>query len=230
LPHRPSLRGEPRPTTLRDARKLGLLPSVTNILNVIAKPELTAWLQEQAVMAALTLPRNAGRKRRRVRQACGGGFAVDARQRGGLRTAFHHGAERVAQTLEVDAEHPGAEWLRHYRDWYQTNALALRWTEKVLVCQELGYAGTADLLIEHAVHGLALVDLKTMKFPKRTTDHGTVKTEDGGQRTEDGGPMRTGDHGAHGVTRPTRVKPYKSWCYQLAAYREALGNRSSAST
>ena len=56
----PSLKGEPRPTTLRDARKLGLLPSVTNILGVIAKPELTAWLQEQAVMAALTLPRIAG--------------------------------------------------------------------------------------------------------------------------------------------------------------------------
>ena len=52
-----SAKGEPRPTTLRDARKLDLLPSVTNILGVIAKPELTAWLQEQAVMAALTLPR-----------------------------------------------------------------------------------------------------------------------------------------------------------------------------
>src|SRR6266704_951400 len=55
-----SSNGQPRPTNLRDARKLGLLPSVTNILGVIAKPELTAWLQEQAVMAALTLPRIAG--------------------------------------------------------------------------------------------------------------------------------------------------------------------------
>jgi len=55
-----SAKGEPRPTTLRDARKLNLLPSVTNILGIIAKPELTAWLQEQAVMAALTLPRLPG--------------------------------------------------------------------------------------------------------------------------------------------------------------------------
>src|SRR5436190_23373532 len=47
-------------STLRDARKLGLLPSVTNILGVITKPELTAWLQEQAVLAALTLPRLEG--------------------------------------------------------------------------------------------------------------------------------------------------------------------------
>ena len=55
-----SAKGEPRPTTLRDARKLGLLPSVTNILGVIAKPGLTSWLQEQAVLAALTLPRIEG--------------------------------------------------------------------------------------------------------------------------------------------------------------------------
>ena len=43
-----SVRGEPRPTTLRDARKLDLLPSVTNILGVVAKPELVDWKMEQA--------------------------------------------------------------------------------------------------------------------------------------------------------------------------------------
>ena len=53
----PSVKGDPRPTTLRDARKLGLLPSVTNVLGVIAKPELTAWLPKAwlppSAMAAL---------------------------------------------------------------------------------------------------------------------------------------------------------------------------------
>ena len=52
-----SASGEPRPTTVRDARKLGLLPSVTNILGVINKPELVEWKMTQAVLAALTLPR-----------------------------------------------------------------------------------------------------------------------------------------------------------------------------
>ena len=50
--------GSPRNTTLRDARELNLIPSVTTILNVAAKPGLTAWLQEQAILAALTLPRD----------------------------------------------------------------------------------------------------------------------------------------------------------------------------
>ena len=159
-----SAKGEPRPTTLRDARKLSLLPSVTNILGVIAKPELTAWLQEQAVMAALTLPRLAGETEdafaRRVvedSQATRDGAAD-------FGTAFHAGAERVANTLEVDDEHPAAAWLRHFRVWYQGNAALLNWTEKVLVNRGTGYAGTADLFIEHVVHGPTLVDLKTMKI------------------------------------------------------------------
>ena len=49
--------GTQRPTTLRDARKLGLVPSVTTILKVAAKPGLQAWMDKQLLMAALTLPR-----------------------------------------------------------------------------------------------------------------------------------------------------------------------------
>jgi len=194
--------GQPRPTTLRDARKLGLVPSVTNILGVIAKPELTSWLQEQAVMAALTLPRMAGESEDAFAKRIVADSQTTRDGAADFGTAFHHGAERVAHTLEVDPKHPAAEWLRHYRDWYQANALGLRWTEKILVQDEWGYAGTADLLIDHAVHGLTLVDLKTTKMGSK---NGAVRAA----------PATT--------ARPNRAKPYKSWCYQLAAYRRALG-------
>lgn len=49
--------GKERNTTLRDARTENLVPSVTTILNVAAKPALTAWLMNQVLMAALTLPK-----------------------------------------------------------------------------------------------------------------------------------------------------------------------------
>jgi hypothetical protein len=49
--------GQLRNTTIRDARKLGLLPSVTTILSVLAKPGLENWKQQQILMAALTMPR-----------------------------------------------------------------------------------------------------------------------------------------------------------------------------
>lgn len=183
-----SAKGEPRPTTLRDARKLGLLPSVTNILGVIAKPELTSWLQEQAVMAALTLPRIAGETEDAFAKRVVTDSLTTRDGAADFGTAFHQGAEHIARTQELDANHPAAAWLGHYRVWFQGNAQALHWTEKVLVNHQLGYAGTADLLIEHPAYGPTLVDLKTMKFKPGT-----------------------------------KASPYKTWCYQLAAYRKALG-------
>ena len=46
-----------RATTLRDARKEGLLPSVTTIINLMSKAGLDTWKQQQVLLAALTLPR-----------------------------------------------------------------------------------------------------------------------------------------------------------------------------
>ena len=49
--------GKIRNTTLRDARKHDLVPSVTTILNVAAKPGLENWKLQQVLLAALTLPK-----------------------------------------------------------------------------------------------------------------------------------------------------------------------------
>jgi len=46
-----------RPTTIADARKLNLVPSVTAIINIAAKPGLQKWKLQQMLHAALTLPR-----------------------------------------------------------------------------------------------------------------------------------------------------------------------------
>jgi len=202
-------KGEPRPTTLRDARKLGLYPSVTNILGVIAKPELTAWLQEQAVMAALTLPRIAGETEDAFARRVVEDSLTTRDGAADFGTAFHHGAERIAKTLEVDQTEALSAWLNRYRDWFQENVITCRWTEQRVVSSEFGYAGTADLLIEHKLHGLCLVDLKTTKM---STPHPSPLPDRGGE----------GD-GSQRTARPTKFKPYKSWCYQLAAYRKALG-------
>ena len=49
--------GKERNTTVKDAREQGLLPSVTTIIGCAAKPALDVWKQQQAILAALTLPR-----------------------------------------------------------------------------------------------------------------------------------------------------------------------------
>jgi len=47
-----------RDTTLRDVKKLGLYPSVTEILKILDKPGLNVWLQHRVLESALTLPRD----------------------------------------------------------------------------------------------------------------------------------------------------------------------------
>lgn len=52
--------GQERNTTLRDAKIHNLVPSVTTVLNVAAKPALINWMQQQVLLAALTLPKGEG--------------------------------------------------------------------------------------------------------------------------------------------------------------------------
>jgi len=49
-----------RPARISDARKHGWYPSVTEIMNVLAKPGLEQYKINQAILAALTLPRIEG--------------------------------------------------------------------------------------------------------------------------------------------------------------------------
>lgn len=48
--------GEFRPTTLRDAKKLDLVPSVTGIIKMADKPALNRWMMGEVMKAALTIP------------------------------------------------------------------------------------------------------------------------------------------------------------------------------
>lgn len=53
-------KGEVKNTTLREARKLDLVPSVTTITKVLASPGLQVWAQQQVLLSALTLTRGDG--------------------------------------------------------------------------------------------------------------------------------------------------------------------------
>jgi|TARA_B100000902_G_scaffold78920_1_gene83636 hypothetical protein len=49
--------GKTRATTLRDARKYGWMPSVTSVLDILAKPGLDTWKTNKAIEAAALVPR-----------------------------------------------------------------------------------------------------------------------------------------------------------------------------
>ena len=151
-------------STLREARKEGLLPSVTTVTSLLAAPGLEAWKQSQLVLAALTMPQDelgddldkaAARIVSDAKQA-----GQDAATRG---TEIHNDCEAILRNgkwkpgLINDAVH----------QWVSDNVESVEWCEKTLVDTLTGYAGRADALIEHVEHGLVLVDWKSQKFKKQ---------------------------------------------------------------
>lgn len=48
--------GKLRPTNVTDAKKLGLVPSVTTVLDQLSKPNLINWIQEQLLDASILKP------------------------------------------------------------------------------------------------------------------------------------------------------------------------------
>lgn len=153
--------GGMRPATLADARKFDLLPSVTKIIgDVLAKPQLTSWLCEQAALAVLTAPRKEGEELdafvRRVLQ--------DERQQDQESLLAREKGTRIHEAVEA-ALHGEAFDLT--LDEFVRPVLAttifgrLESTEFVVANLEHGYAGRVDLLLANNEGTIWLADIKT---------------------------------------------------------------------
>lgn len=171
--------GKERNTTVKDARALDLLPSVTSVISILAKPQLEAWKQEQAILCSLTLPRIEGESEldfaRRI--------AEDAREQGlkamGLGSRVHKVVEDWVKlenkNTEILPAHEDVEaqsfampiitWLNFNVDWTKPVKSELR-----LASAELGFAGTTDLLCHLTDGRKALIDYKTQNT-KADYDH-----------------------------------------------------------
>jgi hypothetical protein len=143
-----------RATTLRDARKLDLVPSVTTILGVAAKPALTHWLQTQVLLSALTLPREPNEPESDWLERVMSDSKVQGRQAADRGTAIHSIIESYFEQVYLP------EWPQYVRNIEKTlmdafgNQLWL--SEKSFAHVELGYGGKIDLSAQNLV-----VDFKT---------------------------------------------------------------------
>lgn len=149
-----------RPTTIADARKEGLLPSVTSVLQILDKPALTDWKIRMAVLAVVTAPDVPGEgldsKITRVLES-------EQQQEEEAQKARDWGV-MIHDALE--AYFLGKEVEPELKPWIMpaANALCARGSlvcaEKILVGR--GYAGRTDLILEAPDHWL-MVDWKTAK-------------------------------------------------------------------
>lgn len=152
-----------RPTTLADARKMGLLPSVTTILRVLYRAGLEDWKDEQLVLAVLTTPRLVDEDldgfihrvlhvERIQDQEAGKAADTGTLYHGGLEAAFKdHG---IAPELEP--------WIGPaYQELAKRGQVIA--TETIVVGD--GYAGKVDLIQQN--HEVWIWDFKTTKrLPK----------------------------------------------------------------
>lgn len=148
--------GKRRNTTLRDARVQNLVPSVTTILGVADKPGLRRWLQEQVLLAALTLPK--------IDAESDDEFIAriidDSQEQ--TRSAADAGTDIHAA---IESFYLGQQHARHQEHVQGVHNLLLStyghqaWVAERSFSHELGFGGKVDL---HAPG--FVVDVKTKEF------------------------------------------------------------------
>ncbi len=160
----PAKNGEPRATTLRDAKKMGLLPSVTTIMKSAASPGLEAWKLNQMMLAAMTLPRFDGESEESFIKRVQQDSKEQARAAAERGTQVHEAIERFFDgQIQADA-------LPYLEPVYKKIEEAfgiLNWSSEKSFAFD-SYAGKVDL---HSVDGDGVViDFKTKEFTSETLD------------------------------------------------------------
>lgn len=147
--------------TLREARELHLVPSVTTILSVINKPALEAWKIEQGIMAALTLPRLENEPLDVFAHRVVEDMDSQPSEAADFGSRIHAGIEHLLTqgTIPGD-EHDLVPYLEHVDTWIQEHVEEVLAVEKIVV-SPLGYAGRLDLHCKIKGLGPAVVDFKT---------------------------------------------------------------------
>lgn len=150
-----------RATTIRDARRYGLYPSVTSILGILAKPGLEKWKLDQVAQATLRLPKQEDESVEywcnRVRSEAFG----QVEQAADMGTMIHGALEAAMAGEPYDQEL--FPYVQPVMQWKEEVGIQIVEREKRLVNQANGFAGTADVLFRYGQFGMGILDYKTRK-------------------------------------------------------------------
>lgn len=151
--------GKERNTTLRDARELGLYPSVTAILKLEAAPALTTWMINQAAMSCITLPRLDGEDDDLFIKRALDDSRQQARKAAERGTYLHGLLEQtVARQGFLSAAVPPHDFeiINPCVQWLETNFAGYTWhAERSFACAH-GFGGKLDLYGECGDQSLIL--------------------------------------------------------------------------
>jgi hypothetical protein len=151
--------GRERNTTLKDARVMGLYPSVTTITKCAAAPGLVNWMVDQAILSALTLPRREGESEAdwlvRVKQDS----KETARKAADRGTQIHTAIERHFLGKMPDGEM--WPYVKGAVETLDAHFPGVTWDVEKSFAHPLGYGGKCDL---HSKADKIVVDWKGKDF------------------------------------------------------------------
>ena len=143
--------GSERNTTLRDARKLQLVPSVTTILGIAAKPALENWKVDQAIMAATTLEQHSSETLDEFRSRIKWQSKQAGKKAAERGTQIHALIEMGFKGKKV------SDVYRHVRNYLEVLCPGETWMAEESFTSRLGFGGKMDLRSKSGV----FVDFKT---------------------------------------------------------------------
>ena len=149
-------KGAEKKTTLREARKFSYVPSVTTVMNILAKPQLEKWKQNQILMAAMTLPAIKGETLDQYAVRVMKDAQEHAREARNKGTYIHGQLERYFQFKQIDEE--AKPICKAVKAEVEKIFKRLPISEHSFA-HPLGYGGKTDLCDQDAV-----VDFKTKDF------------------------------------------------------------------
>ena len=154
--------GSDRPTTLRDARKMDLVPSVTTVLKIAAKPGLEQWKLEQMLLSALTLPKQDSENEKAYIARIVADSKETGKQAAEAGTRIHEEIEKHFLGTKSDRGMKVEEALFNHFKTHPDQP----WLAEHSFASPLGFGGKVDLMCkpdEHAANGL-VADVKTKDF------------------------------------------------------------------
>jgi len=147
--------GKERSTTIRDARKQKLLPSVTGVTGIIAKPMLTRWITQETLKTSLEIHQrddeSADEYIKRI-MAISKDTSGKAARRG---TEIHDKLENYFTDGDIDEA--DADIIVPCKDLIQSEFGDITWVPEASFGHKLGYGGKVDLYSPQGV----IIDFKT---------------------------------------------------------------------
>lgn len=153
--------GNERNTTVADARKLGLLPSVTSVLGIMDKPQLTSWRISVTIESALTLPKRDDESLDEYARRVVEDSKEQTRKAAEHGTRMHEQAENILMGRATCKDEDLQPYIKTFKKWAGANIEKTYWCEKALV--GAGYAGRCDAYVRLKGIGDAIIDLKNRK-------------------------------------------------------------------